>query len=1345
MQKLLHLSCFILMISFALAARADIISDYVETFDSADPSVSGYHPRGWDRHSYSSYYAATYNAVDLGDGNTALEVMQKYPGSAGYDDYLITPVVSGKVTLRLKLSDTGGSMKFYKITESGTGYFSKGEELVPDITPELNTSGFQEYGFSSLNPGTRLGLRGHDIIFDDFSAEVADVQYKRSLNIYSAELSVSDPEFVNTGSSWSPNYSITLGEGNALSLTFDVILENDGETTFAPGDEGYELTLKAGDTLFGTSPITSTLAPGERKQETHSFTIDASGLSGKVTFNVGENISNDYEWQQITIVPYKPEFKLQNEESTSSYSTIHNGTTLDFGSLQNTTSENVWVYNTGTAPLSFDMTLEGEGFEASTGGVTAVAAGEHIPCELKVLADGNYGPRTARLKFSIADLDDFTVTLEANMLDPNVWYENFSSKSLPANMMAESNIWQFSSGVAAVSNNYDGAKLITPKLEVDTDGSLRIKIAKNGSAYYASPSFKPYYSTDRKEWVEISGDFPISDLGTDYVDFTISGLTPGQYYIGFDCANVRIAEFYGYSIADVTHDVVVTGQSIPLSGEVNSRYKANLSVRNVGPGLQTGTFKAILTADGEAVAESMPATLPPGESASYELSFTPHAVINDKIFNIKLITCGDAEPSVIAASEDVAVSISEEVMNSSVTIGAISTACQDKAPAKTSHKYTYSDIIYPADQIPLESGAKINAISFKGKTSASGINGRIKVWIENTDASSIPNSQNTWAELDDAAVTKDFTWEFPTVDGEEILTIDLADAPFVYDGRNLRLRFKNEMEKTGTVNYYTDSKAGTAAYDYDNSATYNPKTYTTQTPVAFVSVAATPISVTGSVTDAASGDPVAGASVTLRSADVEYYGQSDPDGHYEVTLMKDLPGFEVCVTAPGYFPYSAPMGEVTDNAVSHDVALSVARDFFIKSQTIPAEMTVNNECDIVATVQNVNDEPFADGSYTVALLVDGETVDSAEGVALAANDPTLSNGQSEHTYRFEYTGHEPGNHIIGFRIDWGDGKSYAGPTVQVTINGEVAQGETRVGVPDGFSSSAPVALFYSYSTSSTLYPASGIDMPAGAEIEQISYYGYYSSMSASDAEIEVWIANTDDTEDAGPLFDTGGMVKAASKQIHFDRKGDATQSVEMMSFTLDEPFIYAGGNLRIVVRAESNGYNANFESDSSGTTWYKQGNSGFDALETASPRNDGMSVVRFVYNNSRTYKGTVLSEETSGPIEGASLVLTSDNVKYTGVTDDLGQFEIPVIRHDRTYKLDISADGFLPLMLDEVDLSEEKTYMLKVDPRAGNCVTGIGGEAEQTDAYTLHGLRTKAKGNGNEVIIINRRKTISNN
>ena len=319
--------------------------------------------------------------------------------------------------------------------------------------PEL-TGEFQEVGFANLEEGTRLGIHGHNVTFDDFSAATADVVLLEKLKLgYDLESSV--PAFTNTGTSYNPAYSITLDATGSLQLTLAVELENQGETTITAGDADYTLTLSFGDTELGTVPVRTTLAPGQSASENYTFTItDASALSGRMSFTLRENATGDSDWQTITIVPYRPEFTLRSIETTSGYNNISNGETLDFGSLNSAATENVYVYNTGTAPMTFTMTV-GDGFTATSESPLTLEAGEHLAVAIAPEVDTNFGPRAAGLQFAGEGISPFTLNLKANMLDPSLWFENFAGSRLPDDMIAEAS-WSYSTAGANISANTDG-------------------------------------------------------------------------------------------------------------------------------------------------------------------------------------------------------------------------------------------------------------------------------------------------------------------------------------------------------------------------------------------------------------------------------------------------------------------------------------------------------------------------------------------------------------------------------------------------------------------------------------------------------------------------------------------------------------------------------------------------------------------------------------------------------------------------------------------------------------------------------------------------------------------------
>ena len=205
-----------------------------------------------------------------------------------------------------------------------------------------------------------------------------------------------------------------------------------------------------------------------------------------------------------------------------------------------------------------------------------------------------------------------------------------------------------------------------------------------------------------------------------------------------------------------------------------------------------------------------------------------------------------------------------------------------------------------------------------------------------------------------------------------------------------------------------------------------------------------------------------------------------------------------------------------------------------------------------------------------------------------------------------------------------------------------------------------------------------------------------------------------------PVFDTEGMTPVAQKDFRYGSKGSQYGAVEMLDFDLAEPFKYDGGALRVVIRCNGTGSTTNFESDSSGTAYFKQNDSSWEALDAQTPKTCNMPVAYITYRNVATFAGRVSDSADNSPIEGARVMLTSGNVKYEGATDATGAFEIPVVQRDLPFTLTVTAKDYLPLTVGNVDLSENNEYRLTVDPSTG--IDAIEGEISQKHLFNLQGV-----------------------
>ncbi|MDE7402287.1 MAG: carboxypeptidase regulatory-like domain-containing protein [Muribaculaceae bacterium] len=1313
--------CSVIALSSMLTGYAEIISPYHETFDDVDPTIVGFKPKGWGHQYYSSYYRGTYTATEETSGYS-LKVMQSYPNAPAYDDFLVSPICSGEVTVNVKLATDEGTIKFYKVSESN-GKFTKSTEIIPDINPALNTDEFQAVGFSNIEPGERIGIRGHNIYIDDFRATSADINYVRSLKI-NMGLNESSPAFTGSGS----NITIALPEGNQFSLTFKVTLQNTGEVDFNPGDEGYTVTLTDGTTELASLPIQTAVACGETIEELFTFPLDGNSINGVVTFRLYEDISNSYDWQKVTIVPWHAEFKLRSSETSSSYYNVSTGSTLDFGSTSTGASRTYWIYNDGTAPLNLNISTT-EGFTTDPAEVAIVAGGTHIPLVISMTTEP-LGARTGNVTFTADDIDTFTLNLMGYALDPAKWYEDFESNKLPADMVTEGTGWSFTNGRAQIQvNTNDASRLITPKLHSEAGDKLTFKVSKNGSSAYYTPKFTLTKSSDRKVWSEVA-ELDVANLTSTMtlVEATID--EAGDWYYGLLCDYIAIEEIAGLEKVDVPFDIILTDSQLPASGEVNSSMQASISFRNVGAHIEAGSYTANLLIGGVNICKAEASAVSTGETKTLEFSYTPHHAGQDLPILVQITSeVGD----VIVETAPSTITISEEVMRSEVEIGNMTSSTQNRCPVQVNGKYNWADMLYSADKIGLENGANINRIAFKAKSSGTAT-GNLKVWIENSEHITLPSS---WSDPTEEP-TKEFEWTFPAVQGEEGLVIDLSDTPFVYTGGDIRIRIKGSMTKTVSgYNWYTDSKAGSAKYDYESTDRPTTSLYVADLPVAFVSIVSNPTTISGTITDATTSEPVSGAEITVHQGNVEYYAVSAEDGGYTTELKKSSNDYILTVNAPGYFSYSEPVGELADN-LTINVQLNQMKDLYLTNTEIPEFGIANSELTAKAVVRNVNTTPYAAESYSVRLIVDGECVAEAEGEALEANNSEFTIAGAEKGYNLTYTPYKATQSPVDAYVEIiCDGEQmFKSPVTKITIEGEDEGGLAVIGTPDSFSNSTPLSTFNVFSETIATYPAELIDVPVGADITEITFRGYYTGYNNFETTIQAYFESTNQNEEA----ETQSEMTLVSEDTHSITYGGSSSSpVDMLVITLDTPWKYDGGDLKVKIKSYTpSGSTSYYETDSRFTCQYKADMSE-ENLANKSMSSASLPVMRALYENCTIAKGIVRDAETSEPIENAVATLQSGNVKYSATTEIDGRYEIPVVQRDKQYTLSVTAEGYTLHTSEHPDLSEEREILLE---KANTGVNEIEAEVSEADSFDLNGYRVKGNTKG---IVLQKGKKIYNN
>lgn len=1298
-----------LAILFGIAGlRAETVTSYVESFADVDPSISGFHPKGWLHYMYSSsYYRGTYKLVTDQADSPYLTCTQ-YNVYDAYRDCLVSPATTGKVTLDAKLTktDSNSGLKFYKATVSASGSVTLGEQITPDVSPVLDTDEFKTFEFTSLQPGTRIAIWAHNGAFKNFTAEAADVVLAEALEI-SVTLSETSPAFTGTTAS---NRTLNLPEDGNYTITFRVTLSNKGEVDYDTDTDNYTISLRI-NSVNGEDVVTvpikaESIAAGESVTDYYTFNLNGSSTNGKVTYYLLENVDgkSDYDYDTINnVISWHSEFLMQESATTtSSIYNVRNGSTYNFGSIQEPQEHTYYIHNTGTAPLTFSCEAA-DGFTVTFPQGTTVEAGKNVPVTFGITTDV-FGPKTGALTFTTndADVPTFTLNLAGNVLDPTVYYEDFSTGKLPVDMVAESNNWTFSSGYA--QNSYATAsRLITPKLAVSTSDIMLVKASRTSS--YSTPTLKFYRSADRSNWelvADLGGQISSSYTNNSYVDLTFGEVEPGEWYFAIEGAYVRLGELYGFHRAEVEYDLIATGQTIPATGEVNTSMSAQMTVRNVGPVLGADTYTAVMYVDGNAVAKAEAVDIAPGASATFEFTYTPHAAGEALPVEIKLERKSDGTE--ICVSTPAEITIAEEIMHSEATIGTQSTFTGNRN-FYTNSKYSWTDILYKADAIPFEAGSAITRIAFRGNATSS-VQGKMTVWIENSDLTSLTNK---WADPEAEPTLSYEEYEIPVVSNGDLIVFDLSAAPFEYTGGSLRIRAKGEWSKTAATNYFYDSSSSiTCYYDYESYDAATPTLYSGQTPVAYVSIAADPIEVSG-VIIGKEAQPVADAKVTVKSGNVEYYATSGENGQYNVLLMKALEGYSVNVVADGYLEYSAPL-DISAVPVTHDVTLTEAKGLYIPVCAIPTTGTVNYAIKAVATVQNC--DATVAGDYTVALYLDGEKVATADGVELAANNPSRTNPDSEAEFTLSYVPHADGEFEAYIAVEWTDAEGqpqeYRSTAVTLTVNPEVTEGYVTVGNATGTSSYTPMYAWMDFSQSETCYSAQQLALPQGAKILNLTYKGYFNpnfSYDTFEADVKVWLANSTEPLADGDIFNNENMTLAYEGTHEFVYTGSSSVHEALLDLALAEPFVYEGGYLYVMFETDAySGKTMYFEVDNAGTSYYRTSTSG-------NPIATSMPVVGITFDNKAVYEGVVVESTIQSPVADAEVTLCNGDVKYAGTTDSFGRFKIEVAQPTLSYTVTVEHPDFFTYVEDVENLEELAFIVVDKAEYKGTVTDEASGEA----------------------------------
>lgn len=976
----------LLLLGFSWAS-AETVSNYTVDFNTTiNTSSKDFRVApGWSHivgyTGYGSLYS--YYATSGVDGTGTL-----YCGSQQSTlDYLVTPAITGSMTIQVKLS-YNGTIQFYAINEAEDGTLTPGDLLLEKSYSSEEGAVFAEMAISNLN-GQRVGIVGKYAYLDNFAVNgTAEIVYMPGLTVTREGYT-----------SWIyPNCDVD----NHFTYEFtNITVTNTGERDIALGEEGFSISIapqNKPDQVVKTLEIPVALAMGE----SYTFesimveeTYDASWTeaNGRKRMDIYENMGGTSctgNWIQPN--PYLPGMSVKYGTNDLSEA-VNAGKFGGFGMIGEATSRVATVKNTGAAPLVGTVTLTAEGCFSIDNATINLAAGESADYTLTASAE-TPGIFTGELVFAGDGVESVTIPLSATVLDATKFFEPFtnnaSSTNIPEGWYAPTGNWTKTNNTNG-DNNYAKCgllaphKLITPLLKVTEGEKMTFEASKQSGS--SEQFVNVYYSADRVEWTLVK-EIPASEMEGSYGNvvfktFVVEGVPAGDYYIAFESGYCLIDNVYGFERVPVDYDVVVNKFDIPGTVMANNDVTAKVTLQNL-LNEAVAEYAPALYFAGVKVAEAEPVEIPANGTAVVEFTFVPNEV---GTFPAKAEFVFSEDYTV--TTNEVEVTVNEESANTLVKVGN-PTATGTSVPVSLLYNNSESETIYTAEQLGIDANSMITSLTYKGySTGSKTLTPTVTIWLANADDATLVNGTANVPLYNTDGMTKVFE-EVVTFEpkGSSSETVDMLVAnlsePFMYTGGNLRVIVRSVNDDWTSFYFeYDGNVSGQCVYRRnDNQDTFLNGTTVSATynmPVVYLGIQKEAVTYSGVVNDT-DGNPLEGVTVTLTSqagrgataGPAVYTATTDEEGKFEVNVVQADKTYDATFSKDGYKDVNIEGIDFADGSVALDEPVVMELDNVTGVNGVNAGKTV-------ASVKYYNvagqaaDKAFQGVNIVVTTYTDGTT------------------------------------------------------------------------------------------------------------------------------------------------------------------------------------------------------------------------------------------------------------------------------------------------------------------------------------------------------------------------------------
>lgn len=840
-----------------------------------------------------------------------------------------------------------------------------------------------------------------------------------------------------TQAAFSDDYNSRLAaDANGdVAFAYSFTVTNNSNSTFNPGDDNYSITLfEATDGLeFQTFDIPDILVPGESKTYTTSgsFPIsmfyDVKNLSSTgaywVGFRLRENIGSTVcflKW--LDVYDNKPIYDITNTSNSAI-------SALSFGFVSTTPKSQAFKFrNRGMTEITVSsITLPaGYSIDAETPFTLSPVSNSDNTQKTITVTLGNEFPGicVGNMVFNLEGIDTpTTLALEGAAAGGDYFFTDFEGDADPTGWIIDSGLSRYEAsgiledGNTKVLNNSSASytyRAITPCLTAAAGDQL-VFLAGACSNSSRDSAVDVYWSSDRSEWTLLkqirnssyagegqdafSSNVPgYSYQGTELKIFTVD-MPEGNGYLAFDINYARIDNVFGCHLADVSHDLYLTGSSIPNSGTVNNLYTASLSAKNLlATDEDAGSYTFTLYFNDEAVATTTNTEeIPGGETTSVAVSFTPHSAGTFQVY-AKLEFADGTSLKTPTSS----VIINEESVVGQIIVGT-GVATDSNYSGKTTplrfyDKKSMSHMIFTEDylaQYGILPGTTLTGLSFMGymldnKT----LSGSLYAWMQPTTLSELSTSDGFTPD-DSTQVFADDNYTIAAAGSKEepaeVIPMSFR-SPYVYNGGNLLITVNGNWNAyNGSNGFVLDTALSNRGIIKSNDSSLDGISYNQATGLAqtIFQYAMTPNSFSGTVVDETSQQPIANVDIILTSGDVIYKGTTDENGQFSINVIQSDKEYTVTVDEPNHPVYTSTVSFADGNATA-----TIALKAFGTSRSYRLTVKVNNP----------TGQDFENASYTLRSNLYDINYSATETTLSADGSSAINIFGGSHTITVAYTG-----------------------------------------------------------------------------------------------------------------------------------------------------------------------------------------------------------------------------------------------------------------------------------------------------------------------------------------------------